>query len=338
MSAQQVADAFEAVFKVATTAPVARPLPVALDLKADRTTLELVTEHTKQRVARVAALHALGIKDPVGMWPASNLPPVRPAHPVIVPSVAFEVALNRLVRVAVTSTEAFESARDLMTAWRTSARPDLTLLDVMIEHKAQELTKAKHNLTVAEAKLKGQRVKNSALHDTLRAMRAEAAAVLAEARTPATETAEAAGMRLPPLQKGAKAHNRSVGVADYAFNYFFDTVQKVQRETRSPLKWSCSFPCTAGLGPCLLDRPVEPEGRDRGTAVRCTSAPNGPVHYAHLMCLDKALRPGADRDALLWACGRCFARLSIAQERCRPAGVAHPIMHTRAQLLRSQPA
>ena len=70
-----------------------------------------------------------------------------------------------------------------------------------------------------------------------------------------------------------------------------------------------------------LQRPVEPYGRDRGTAVRCLSK-GGRAHYAHARCFNPPVSTGAVHRLNAWVCSKCNE--GIAESRCIPIGVSHP--------------
>ena len=321
----EVRRAFGALFEVATTAPCAEPLLPWLDHRRDLSTAMLAQQLIEDSVRRVGLLAELGL--PATILQLSSGTSVRPAHVVVEPSAALDRAMNALVHAAVEGEPEYSEARDLLEAYRTAARDGLTHLDALLEYQVHKLVKADDELAKADARRRsaGPSADEMAnrLYASLTKVRAEAAAAVASARATAasnleTETskAENEGMRVPPDYPGAQKHNFAVGVADYVVSAFYRGVWAQRRPG-----WHPVIPCEAGA-PCLLGRPVEPAGRDRGKAVHCLSQSFGRRHWAHAQCFNPPLVTGAVHRINAWACNKCHETMSYAA--CSPVGVIHP--------------
>ena len=274
---------------------------------------------------RVSALAKLGLSGKI--WTPTSGTTVRPAYVAIEPTAGLEAAIKDAARAASISRRAYEAIRDRLQAFRAVAgQPGLTYSVVQTEYAVHELARAEKELLKAEARFKacqarGVKTADPVMFEALKTARAEAAASAAAHRAKCPINATPCGdlgMRVPPNYPGAQARNAAIGVAQYVADAFYREVQALKVPG-----WMPVISCEAA-GPCALGRPVDPLGRDRGTAVRCMSK-GGRTHYAHAQCFNPPVSTGAVHRANAWVCSICNE--GIAQSRCIPVGVSHPQQH-----------
>lgn len=296
-----------------------------LDHWRDAKVLTGAVQLAEDSAQRSASMAKIGLSGKI--WTPTSGTTVRPAYVAIEPTAGLDAAIKEAARAAAAGRRAYEAIRDRLQAFRAAAgKPDLTYSDVQTEFAAHELARAENELLQAESRFKacqarGVEAADPMFYEALKTARAEAAASVAAHRSKCPANAAPfgdTGMRVPPNYPGAQARNAAIGVADYVADAFYREVQALDVPG-----WMPVIQCEAG-GPCQLQRPVEPYGRDRGTAVRCLST-GGRVHYAHARCFNPPASTGAVHRLNAWVCSKCNE--GIAESRCIPIGVPHPQQH-----------